>query len=309
MADGEGWKGGGVPVRPSVSLRLLRLLPQGAISMVWGRLAEFRLPRKLQGRVNRGFARLFDVDLADAAHPPEHYPTLSAFFARTLRPGVRPFPLHGGIPGSPVDGIIGACGPLEEGIAIQAKGITYPVAALLGGGSDAERFRSGLFVTIYLSPRHYHRIHSPLGGVLREARSVPGRLLPVGPDSVRSIPDLFPRNERLVTLMERGALDMAVVAVGAFNVGRISAAFDLGWNGPDGRGVTNRKGGREIEVRRYDPPLPIERGQEIMAFHLGSTVVLLLGSAGGTLPRLAPGLRPGEEVRMGSPLLQGPVAD
>ena len=266
--------------------------------------------------MNRAFARAFGIDLSECEGRPADYPSLSAFFVRPLRPGARPLPEDPSVPVSPVDGIVGACGSLEDGRAVHAKGIDYAVAALLGErtgrrtaaasigvASAAERFRSGLFVTIYLSPRHYHRVHAPVSGRLVEARAIPGRLLPVGPRWVRSVSDLFPENERLVAVIGHESLDLALVAVGAFNVGRISAAFDPAWNRPHGRGVTNQRGTGGTEVRRYDPPRTVERGEEIMAFHLGSTVVLLLGARGDGLPEPVPGLGPGEEVRMGAPLL------
>jgi phosphatidylserine decarboxylase len=176
------------------------------------------------------------------------------------------------------------------------------VAELLGDDDAAARFDGGTFVTLYLAPRHYHRIHAPIGGRLPWARHIPGRLLPVSAPAVRGVNRLFPRNERLVVLLEPepatagtgGAAGpagaAAVVAVGAFNVGRITADFD-----PEL--VTNRRGARS-ETRRYPEPLRVARGEPLMAFHLGSTVVLLLERA----VALAPGLVPGSEVRVGAAL-------
>jgi phosphatidylserine decarboxylase len=297
----------GIPRRWRVILGLLRRLPQGALSRAWGRLAEVRWPRGIQGLVNASFARIVGADLEEAESPPSAYASLSAFFVRRLRPGARRWPEHGDTPGSPVDGVLGEYGTLDRGIALQAKGFAYRVEDLLGDVGWAERFRSGCFLTIYLSPRHYHRIHSPLDATVRRAVAVPGRLLPVNLPAVRSIPDLFPRNERLVALMEAHGVPVAVVAIGAYNVGRISAAFDPGWNGAEGRGVTNRASRREPEIRTYDPAIPVRRGAELMAFHLGSTVVLMIGSGGSALPDFEPGLREGMEVRLGAPLLASPL--
>jgi phosphatidylserine decarboxylase len=253
--------------------------------------------------VNGAFARLVGVDLSESAGAPGDYPTLSAFFVRELRSGLRSWPRDEGAPGSPVDGKVGVIGRLEEGTALQAKGIRYSVADLLGSESDGARFRSGAFVTLYLSPRHYHRIHAPVTGRIRKARALPGRLLPVNLPAVGHIPDLFPRNERLVAFLESRDLSMALVAVGAYNVGRISAGFDPLWNGPRGRGVTNRAGRRKPDERSYDPPLEVGAGDEIMRFHLGSTVVLLMTPVGDGEPRLHPHLSEGAEILLGSPLL------
>jgi phosphatidylserine decarboxylase len=297
---------GRVPIRWRAALRLLRHLPQGLLSRMAGRVADLPLPTFLRGPVNGAFARLVGVNLSESAGAPGDYRTLSAFFVRELRPGLRSWPRDEGVPGSPVDGQVGVCGRLDEGMALQAKGTAYSVADLLGSESDGSRFRSGVFITLYLSPRHYHRIHAPLRGRIRKARALPGRLLPVNLPSVRYIPDLFPRNERLVAFLESRDLSMALVAVGAYNVGRISAGFDPPWNGPRGRGVTNRAKRSRSDERSYDPPLEVGAGDEIMRFHLGSTVVLLMTPAGEGGISLHPRLSEGQEILLGSPLLDGP---
>jgi len=299
---------GSVPLRWKLALAALGRLPQRSLSRAWGWLADRRWPGWFQARVNRVFAALVGVELEEAEHGPEHYDSLSAFFVRRLRPGLRDWPEVDGVPGSPVDGIVGSFGALADGAAIQAKGISYRVSDLLGDPGE-QGFGSGWFITIYLSPRHYHRIHAPLDALVHEARSIPGRLLPVNLPAVRTVSDLFPRNERLVARMETNGVQSALVAVGAYNVGRISAAFDPGWGRGSGMGVTNRpraeKEGREIEVRRYDPALAVSRGEELMAFHMGSTVVLLLDGSGPGFPGLHPDLVEGQEIRLGTPLLDG----
>ena len=131
------------------------------------------------------------------------------------------------------------------------------------------------------------------------ARHVPGKLLPVNLPSVAHVPALFVTNERLLCFLDSAFGRLAVVAVGAYNVGRISPAFDTSW----ARGrpwVTNRSELLPRE-RRYDPPLQVARGSELMAFHLGSTVILLL-PPGST--ELTPACRLGQEVRLGEALVQ-----
>jgi phosphatidylserine decarboxylase len=145
-------------------------------------------------------------------------------------------------------------------------------------------------------------MHSPLTGDNSEALALPGRLLPLTLPAVRPISDLFPRNARVVAFVEGSGIRAAVVAVGAYNVGRISVPFDPEWGGSPEASVTNRRGRRSPERRSYVPALPIDRGEEIMAFHLGSTVVLLLsGEAGGLT--LHPELREGAEIPLGTALL------
>lgn len=285
---------GPIPVRSRLLLAALKRLPQRALSRLAGRLADLPIPRPLRRSVLGGAARALGIDTSEAELPLGGYPSLDAFFTRRLRPGARPIATDPDAVVSPVDGILGATGTVADGRLLQVKGRRYSLAELLDDGDAAVLYEGGLFVTIYLSPRHYHRIHSPCGGAVVRARRVPGRLLPVNPPSVRSTPDLFPRNERLVCHVDAGGLRAVVVAVGAFNVGRISAAFDPDWNRPTG-GVTNRRHAG-AETRAYEPPIPVRRGEEIMAFHLGSTVVVVLEPGSATM---LPELAAGDELRLG----------
>ena len=164
-----------------------------------------------------------------------------------------------------MDGRLGAHGDVHAGRLIQAKGVDYSAEALLGSADWARRFQNGSFATLYLSPRDYHRIHTPTSGTVLETRHEPGTLWPVNPPAVRRIPQLFAVNERVSCLLatEQGAI--AVVLVGATNVGSIRLAYsDF---------VSNR--GRA----RRQPPPPVEphlaRGAHLATFELGSTVILL----------------------------------
>lgn len=278
-------------------LSLLGRLPQGAMSRGFGHLADVPIPAPLRAALLGGFARAVGIDLSEAERPLTEYPTLNRFFVRRLRPGLRPWPRDPRVAGSPVDGVVGQVGRITGGRAVQAKGRRYSAAELLEDAEEARRYEGGLFATIYLSPRHYHRIHAPCGGAIPAARRVPGHLLPVNAAAVAHVPDLFARNERLLCYLEGELGRVAVVAVGAYNVGRISAAFDEAWAG--GGSVTNRPGDRPL-VRRYDPPVAVERGEEIMAFHLGSTVVMLF-EPGRVEP--APALVAGNEVKLGEAIL------
>ncbi len=288
------------PVTPlswRLLLKALRFVPQGMVSRGVGRLARIPLPRSLRRPLLGTFARTAGARTDEADRPLEDYRSFDDFFTRRLRPDARTWDDDPDALVSPVDGVIGECGVITGGRLIQAKGRDYTAAALLADRDAAHTFDGGLFITIYLSPRHYHRIHTPTAGAVVSARHVPGRLFPVHPAAVNEVAHLFARNERLVCTVDGDAGRVAVVAVGAMNVGRISAAFDPEWAGGPGGGVTNRAGGR-LTSRTYDPPRPVARGDEIMTFHLGSTVVLL------TTPglRLAPEIEAGLEVAVGRAL-------
>lgn len=281
------------------ALAVLARLPQGAMSAAFGRVADVRIPRWLRRPVLGSFARLTGAAVEEAEMPLPEYESLNAFFVRRLRPGVRRWPDSPTVLASPVDGIVGQLGEVRGGQALQAKGRWYRIAELLADDEDAARFEGGGYITIYLSPRHYHRIHTPCPGRIPKGVHVPGALLPVNAAAVAHVPDLFARNERRIVFLDSAFGRLAVVAVGAYNVGRISAAFDPAWR-PDRRTVART--GRaldEPEIRCYDPPVPVGAGCEIMAFHLGSTVILL--HEPGAV-RLRPDLRPGVEVQVGQPL-------
>ena len=275
--------------RHGTRARLARL-PTALASRLTGRLARVPVPAPLRRPLLGGVARILGMDLSEAAEPVRAFRSLDEMFVRHLKPGAREWPAEDSVPGSPVDGIVGQRGEITGGRLLQAKGRDYTAADLLDDRSLAERFEGGTFLTLYLAPRHYHRIHAPVSGSLARARHVPGRLLPVNAPAVRLVDRLFPRNERLSVLIEGDAGLVAVVAVGAFNVGRITADFDEGL-------VTNRRGAR-AETRVYHPPVKLGRGEPLMAFHLGSTVVLLFER------RLAldGALEPGRDIRLGAAL-------
>jgi phosphatidylserine decarboxylase len=238
-------------------------------------------------------ARLLGMDLGEARDPVTSYRSLDELFVRHLRPGSRRWPSAPDQAGSPVDGVLGSHGRTESGELVQAKGRRYTVAELVDDAELAARFDRGSYATIYLAPRHYHRIHAPVAGVVPVARHVPGRLLPVNRPAVAMIDRLFPRNERLITVIAGpDGSAVAVVAVGALNVGRITADFDPAL-------VTNRRRAA-ASTRRYDPPVAVDRGDALMAFHLGSTVVVLFERP----VRFAADLEPGKEIALGHPLTE-----
>jgi phosphatidylserine decarboxylase len=193
---------------------------------------------------------------------------------------------------SPVDARVASAGCSLEGRLVQAKGRDYTLAALLNDPVDGRRFEGGCYATLYLSPRDYHRIHSPLDGEIEGYSYIPGVLFPVNAPAVRSVPNLFCVNERLVTFLATRLGKIAVVKVGATCVGRIRAAYD--------DVVTNS--GRKAERRRYDRPIPIAKGAELGVFEMGSTVILLFEKGAVDL---SSSLVEGARVRVGEEIARG----
>jgi phosphatidylserine decarboxylase len=267
-------------------MTLMRLLPRAALSTLVGQATRAPLPPRLHQAAMRVFARQYRVSLEEADGSIEDFPTFARFFTRKLKPGSRPVDAAPEAVVSPVDGVVSQAGQVDRGQCLQAKGITFPLAQLLGDARQALDFEGGSFATIYLSPRDYHRFHAPLPAQVQGYHYLPGEFWPVNARSVRLTDALFAVNERLVTWMETPAGQLAYVAVGATCVARIHAAYD--------RVVTHT--GRPASSERYARPVPLEKGAEVGMFEMGSTVILLFQRG---RVHWAPTLVEGAPVRMG----------
>lgn len=223
----------------------------------------------------------YQVDMSQAAQPdPLAYQHFNAFFTRKLRPNARRADEDPAALLSPADGKISQAGPIVEGRIFQAKGQEYTAAELLGGDEAAAApYRNGRFVTVYLSPRDYHRVHMPLAGMLKETVHVPGRIFSVAPFAVEAIPRLFARNERLVCHFEGEHGPFVVVMVGAILVSSVATVWD-GLVIPPYASSIRRKSfaGQNITLERF---------AEMARFNMGSTVILLLPEGATELDPLA----------------------
>jgi phosphatidylserine decarboxylase len=274
---------------------LLYLLPKNAISRAAGWIASRRLPGVLQRFQIRTFAWATGIDLAEAAEPVENYDSLQTFFTRALRPGARP--------------IEGGDDPIDGGTLLQVKGRSYRVRDLLGDVDAADAYEGGLFATFYLSPRDYHRLHTPTAGHVRRIAYHPGGLWPVNAIGLLGVDSLFATNERICAYLDPddvkdpdgayevvGASDrtvepsaIAMVAVGATMVGSVKLSFD--------DLTTNR--GLAAARRELGPDAPhFARGEEWGRFEFGSTIVLLIPPESFELDVKPPGtpLRLGEVI-------------
>ncbi|MDQ2971548.1 MAG: archaetidylserine decarboxylase [Rhodanobacteraceae bacterium] len=267
-------------------------------------LIQYLLPQKTLSRVARAATRWtwrpwkdfliarvirrYRVDMNETVQSdPRAYPNFNAFFTRALKTGARVAAGGETTVSCPADGCISQAGHIVEGRILQAKGQTYSVAELLADETSAAAYREGSFVTVYLSPRDYHRVHMPLDGELAETVHVPGRLFSVAPRPVEQVPRLFARNERLICHFEGAHGPFVVALVGAMLVSGITTV----WHGAEvppyaGRIVRSDWRGRGIHLARF---------AEMARFEMGSTVILLL-PPGSTL---RPGLLPQGAVKLG----------
>jgi len=274
-------------MRERLAVSLLRWSPKGTFSHTVGWLSRRRVPRPLRSGLYRAFARFAGVDLSAVDRPLDEFARFDDFFTRPLPSGARPVAADAVV--SPVDGVASEVGIAHGGRLIQAKGLDYTLEGLLADPVEAARFEGGSYVTIYLAPRDYHRIHSPVAGRIAGYRHIPGAFFPVNPLAVSHVAGLFAINERLVTYVESDAGKVAVVKVAATGVGHITATYDDAVS-------THRRGadGRRGRSRSYAHPEQVDAAGELARFHLGSTVILVFEPG-----RVHLELAPGTKVRVG----------
>ncbi|ALA25226.1 phosphatidylserine decarboxylase [Piscirickettsia salmonis] len=270
------------------------IVPQHLYSRFLGFLAERRIPLVTHYGL-RDFVKRYGVDMSEAIEEnPDHYRTFNQFFTRAIKPELRPITQDKHIVTSPVDGTISQIGNIHQEQLIQAKGFQFSAASLLGSVEDARAFTDGLFTTLYLAPRDYHRVHMPCAGRLTHMRYIPGELFSVNPYTASHIDGLFARNERVVCFFETEQGPMAMVLVGAI----IVASIETVWAGTIAPGTP-----REVRTWHYrhnkNSHIYLDKGEEMGRFKLGSTVILMMGKG---VAQWQQQLTSGHSVRMGMPI-------
>ena len=247
-----------------------RIVPQHLLSRCTGWLARLQRPRWLKDWAIRTFIAHYRVNMEEAAEPdPRSYAHFNAFFTRALRSGARPLEQADIL--CPADGTISQLGAVVQDRIFQAKGRTYDTWELLGGDAvRAATFRDGQFVTIYLAPRDYHRVHMPVAGRLRATRYVPGDLFSVNTLTANRVDRLFARNERLVCHFDTAAGPMAMILVGAMVV----AGIETVWSG---QVAPRPRQPVHVDYAMLPQSVELAQGEEMGRFKLGSTVIVLFG--------------------------------
>lgn len=282
--------------QPSLRDRLFvimqHVLPHHFISSIVYRLARSRNKKIKTFLINQAIKR-FGIDLSLAINPdPAFYASFNEFFTRELRPGARKINTNPKAIACPVDGSVSNFGKIKKGKIVQAKGHSFTLHELLGGDDLwTKLFEGGEFITIYLAPKDYHRIHSPRNSTLKRTIHIPGRLFSVNPITTRAVSNLFARNERLCCLFDSDLGPMAVIMVGAMCVSSIETTWGAEYLTP-----------KDIEYSDFGPPaLTVEpkKGEELGRFNMGSTVILLFGK---DRIHWAEKLKRGIKVKLGQPI-------
>jgi len=269
-------------------IRFQQLLPAKALGRLSYRLSRSQY-RWLKNFLIWIFIRLYPVEISEMDEPtPFAYSSFNEFFTRSLKAGARPITANPSGICCPADGVVQQIGHIADGQLLQAKGISYRLVDLLGVDTAAE-FDGGAFLTIYLAPHNYHRVHAPLSGVLRRVHYIPGKCYAVNKMTAQALPGLFAKNERLACLCNGQPCPYWLVLVGAMNVCSISTA----WSG-------EIEPGDSPHQRTFaDDQTTINKGDYFGHFNLGSTVIIVFPR--DTVrwdPRLSAGtsLRVGQEI-------------
>ena len=244
------------------------ILPKNFLSRMFGFFSQIKYPRWLSYTSIKVFAYLYKINLEEAEKTSlSDYDCLGNFFIRTLKEEARPVDKSEKSVISPVDGLISHFGKINQNSIIQAKGINYNVLEFLNYSKNATNFLDGDFITLYLAPNDYHRIHTPIDGEITSYSYEPGELYPVNSTAISYIPKLFCKNERLISFLQTPKGNVAIVKVGAYNVGKIKVTYDE-------KIQTNvfLQGRKE---HFYLEPISMKKGQELGRFEMGSTVVMI----------------------------------
>ena len=239
---------------------ILILLPKNILTLFVGFLAN----RKISRYFILPFIKYYKINIDEIQNDIKSYKTLNDFFIRKLKPTSRSFKRGGENITSPVDGTIIQMGGIFNETLLQVKSKHYSLKLLLKSAEMAQKYNDGFFITIYLSPKDYHRIHYFCNGSIIKYNYIPGYLFPVNPFSINNRDELFAKNERLVTYFQVQEHSPALVKVGATIVGHIKTSYNQ-----------HKPHQKKPFAKKFEQPLLIEQGEELGYFKMGSTVILL----------------------------------
>ena len=232
-----------------------------------------------------------DVNEASEADARE-YENFNDFFTRSLRPGFRPIANSDIV--SPADGVVSQFGFIDRESLVQAKGRFFLLSELLGFDEKTSQqdFEDGAFLTIYLSPRDYHRFHMPVSGSVLSTCYVPGKLFSVNDVTARNLDNLYVRNERYIVNFSGAHGRFAMVAVGAM----IVAGIETVWSGTV---ASSRLVPESCNYQYPEKRIHLDKGEEVGRFKFGSTVILLFPKDSINWDE---DLRLGQSIKMGEPI-------
>lgn len=216
------------------------------------RLSSYIIKSFAQSKLSKwivpSFAKVYNINQEEMHGELSSFPTLQQLFIRTLKPGARKIDEASNTIVSPVDAVVEKSGSITENLEMIVKGKHYSIKDMLSDESIATKYMGGTYVILYLSPSHYHRIHSPIAGRVTSQWTLGKKSYPVNRLGLLYGKDPLSKNFRKITELESDGKHVAVVKVGAMFVNSIEMTH---------------KG----EV--------LQKGEDMAYFSFGSTVILL----------------------------------
>jgi len=272
-----------------LTIFLFKILPKGLLSRLFGYITRIPVPWRALSPIINWYKKKYGVR-DEYITPDNGFRNFNEFFTRGIREGVHVIDRSKGSIISPVDARVDMFGKIEGSTILQAKGVDYSLYDLVPSNS-AKKYFNGNYVTLYLSPGDYHRIHSPVSGKITGYFVIPGKLYTVQEFMVRGLTGLFSINERIITYIDTVKGSAAVCKIGAMNVGRMSLSYeDIFTNG-----FFKKK--KEV-LYPGDCYKTIGKGDELGVFNLGSTVVLLFEKGMMEFENITPSMK----IRVGDKL-------
>jgi len=237
------------------------------ISKIFYKFASKEFPKPIQTFINSSYVNILGLDMTEF-QAPSSYKTLNQLFTRAL---VLPrnFDTTDDNFICVADSYVSSQGAIKDGIALQIKGMSYSIERLFTSNvskENIEKLKDGTFMNFYLSPKDYHRYHSPYNAKVTKLIYIPGKLYPVNFTYLNKQEELFVENERVILECVTTDNKLFYMAyIGALNVGKM--VFDF-----EPRVETN-KDTNEIKVYEYDD-LTIKKGECLGHFKMGSTVLV-----------------------------------
>jgi len=260
------------------------------ISSLFGAFAGKEFSPKVQGFINKSYVKLMKLDMSQF-ETPEHYPSLNALFTRAFKFTPKQ-PLEAGETISPCDALVTEVGSIEGSMAMQIKGMSYDLAALLSGryAHDIALLEGGAYINLYLSPRDYHRYHMPFDLEVLSLLHIPGKLYPVNMPLLRNKLNLFIENERVVIeCRDSEGAKHYLVLVGALNVGKMVVTFE--------EQLKTNACAKERSYYHYETPIKLQIGELFGWFEMGSTILMF-----SEKERVAFSVPVGKKVSFGEPI-------
>ncbi len=268
---------------------LTNRLPRRWLTIFVGWLS--RLEQPLLCRAFIGIWRLFaPLDLSEARCT--RFRSLQEFFTRELKDGARQVEPDPAVLVSPCDGVVGEMGPVVAGSVLQAKGFPYTLMDLLGDAELVRTYLEGTFVTLRLRSDMYHRFHAPYDCRVEQVTYVSGDTWNVNPITLQRIERLFCKNERAIIRcrLPSGPLitlvPVAAILVASIRLHFVDVLLHLRYRGPN----------------TLPCDASLRKGEEMGWFQHGSTMIAFAPPG----VQLCAGLRHGDVIRMGEPLLSLP---